>query len=220
MINEEWRSSNKVTEVESKSINTLLVYLRENPTEMGWRGNNKPNLETEDGRQRVAEKYLFSKRKTISPKTPKTVPDQMVSELLCIYFNYPRERLNEMKREHQDAMAAENMVGILLEEYIDSISKNYGWVHCAGELVKKVDFIKYQDNKWKLLQIKNRDNSENSSSSAIRNGTDIQKWFRTFSKTGKTNWENFPDKQLQGLLSEDNFIKFVKNLYNYSKSKL
>ena len=214
MLSSQWYLNHKVSDTESKSINTLISFLSENPEELGWRGKNKPDPKTNHGREKIAEKFLISKRKPILPNDPTTVPDQMVSELLCIYFKYPRNRLNEMKVEHQHAMAAENMVGALLEKYIDSVARDFGWVHCVGELVKKVDFITYQNNQWRLLQVKNRDNSENSSSSAIRNGTDIEKWFRTFSRTGQTNWHNFPDKRLVGLLSEDKFISFVNNMYN------
>lgn len=53
---------------------------------------------------------------------------------------------------------------------------------------------------WEAVQVKNRDNTENSSSSAIRQGTTIEKWFRTYSKPSRkratnTNWENFPEEE-------------------------
>ena len=139
-----------------------------------------------------------------------TVPDEMVSKILKKYFNYDEEKLNLIKREHQQSMAIENMVGELLERYIDSVLSKHGWVWCCGSLVKKIDFIKIENNKYRLIQIKNRDNSENSSSSAIRDGTTIEKWFRTYSQTGKTNWNNFPDEQLKSHLSENGFIEFVE----------
>ena len=61
------------------------------------------------------------------------------------------------------------------------------------------------------MQIKNRDNTENSSSSKIRENTNIQKWYRTKSKTGKTMWEEVPE-QMKGLgLSEEGFKKFVES---------
>jgi hypothetical protein len=107
-------------------------------------------------------------------------------------------------------MAAENMVGELLERYIDSVLSKHGWVWCCGALVKHVDFIKKEDNGYRLLQIKNRDNSENSSSKAIRDGTTIEHWFRTFSRTGRTNWEAFPDKSLKSHLSEVGFVSYVE----------
>ena len=81
----------------------------------------------------------------------------------------------------------------------------------GAALVKKIDFIKIENNKYRLLQIKNRDNSENSSSAAIRDDTTIEKWFRTYSLTGKTNWINFPDNQLKSQLSGNGFTEFVEN---------
>jgi SinI restriction endonuclease len=145
------------------------------------------------------------------PKPPSTVPDPLVSFILNIYFSVGSSRLEDAKREHQWAMAAENMVGDLLERYLASILEPEGWVWCSGSVVKAVDFVKFrEDDFWAALQVKNRDNSENSSSSAIRNGTQIEKWFRTFSKTGKTNWEAFPDEEFCDRLSEQNFYAFVK----------
>jgi len=57
----------------------------------------------------------------------------------------------------------------------------YGW-HCAwGETIRSVDFC---SEDGQLLQIKNRSNSENSSSSRVREGTNIIKWFRVNALTG------------------------------------
>lgn len=62
---------------------------------------------------------------------------------------------------------------------------------------------------WYALQVKNRDNTENSSSSAIRDGTIIKWWFRTFSTRNQTNWERFPNLPINRSLSEDGFKLFV-----------
>jgi hypothetical protein len=76
--------------------------------------------------------------------------------------------------------------------------------------VKAVDFVKREGEKWVALQVKNRDNSENSSSAAIRQGTDIKKWFRTFSRRPATNWDKFPGDIATGL-SEEGFQTFVRS---------
>ena len=104
-------------------------------------------------------------------------------------------------------MASENIVGDILERYIASIIEPKGWIWCAGSIIKSVDFIRKNNDKWELLQIKNRDNSENSSSKAIRDGTSIKHWFRTFSRKKQTNWENFPDPTVT--LSEAGFRRFL-----------
>ncbi|MBM3788543.1 MAG: SinI family restriction endonuclease [Acidobacteria bacterium] len=147
------------------------------------------------------------------PEPPSTVPDEMVSYILQEYFGIPAADLEKIKRGHLISMRAENMVGDLLERYLaDSLEKE-GWVWISGSLVKGADFLKPpppSKRKWQVLQVKNRDNSENSSSSAIREGTSIQKWFRTFSKQPGSNWGEFPDAVLKADFSEDGFKEFVR----------
>ena len=118
-------------------------------------------------------------------------------------------------------MCAENCVGSLLERYLDSVLRQQGWYWCCGNFIKAIDFInKDERGMWLALQIKNRDNTENSSSSAIRNGTQIQKWFRSFSKKGETNWDNLPELMQGYNLSESGFIAFAKKYLKQEKEKL
>ncbi|MEL9771548.1 SinI family restriction endonuclease, partial [Escherichia coli] len=128
------------------------------------------------------------------PTPPTTVPDEVVSIVLNISFNIQPENLERIKEEHRLSMAAENIVGDLLERYLAEKLEPSGWIWCSGTSVKAVDFIHYDEknNEWNLLQVKNRDNTENSSSSKIRDNTTIKKWFRTYSQRDATNWENFP----------------------------
>lgn len=202
------------TDKDKLGFEILYEFLISNPDTFNWRGN-KPNLETIDGLDSLAEKYFDSKYKILIPSTPKTVPDEMVSVILENFYNHPTSQHKQIQIEHQHSMAAENIVGELLERYIDGVLSTEDWVWCCGALIKHVDFIKKESDGYKLLQIKNRDNSENSSSKAIRNGTAIVHWFRTYSKTGLTNWQSFPDAQLKEKLSEEGFIKFVEE---YAKS--
>lgn len=137
----------------------------------------------------------------------------MVSVILHEYFDIPVVDLDRAKREHLLSMGAENLVGDLLERYLASVMEARGWIWCSGAMVRAVDFVKPPDRasgKWRTLQVKNRDNSENSSSSAIRNGTDIEKWHRTFSKKVGSNWADFPDQALRADLSEAAFKTFVR----------
>jgi hypothetical protein len=86
--------------------------------------------------------------------------------------------------------------------------------------VKHVDFVKKKpDGTWQMLQIKNRDNSENSSSKAIRVGTDIKHWYRSFSRKDLKNWDAFPDEQFKESLSEDGFLRFIKEYLETQKVK-
>lgn len=153
-----------------------------------------------------------SSRFVRAPTPPSTIPDEMVSTILNVYFHVPQEKLEDAKYLHALSMGAENIVGDLLERYIASVIEPQGWIWCSGSTVKSVDFIRPPvevDGTWDLLQVKNRDNSENSSSSSVRNDTDIIKWFRTFSKTGDTNWPLFPCINARNSLSEAGFICFV-----------
>lgn len=173
---------------------------------------NSPAVGTEAYIRAQAIRFSTS-RAPRAPKPPATVPDEMVSVILHNYFSVPEENLERAKNEHQLSMGAENLIGDLLERYLASVMEPRGWIWCSGSTVKAADLIKppaTPEGVWTLLQVKNRNNSENSSSSAIRNGTDIKKWFRTFSKKAGSNWNVFPDAEIRLLLSEAGFRKFVK----------
>ena len=197
---------------------SLVRFLSKNPE---LAANSRTNIV---GSYEYIEKQALSfyqARNLRSPKPPGTIPDEMVSIILVSYFNIDPQCVNRIKQEHLLSMSAENIVGELLERYLSSVMEAYGWIWCSGSMVKAVDFIKPMDefgNRWDLLQVKNRDNSENSSSSAIRNGSPIKKWHRTFSRTGLSNWEAFPDENAKRYLSEQNFTTFVINYLNQLKT--
>jgi hypothetical protein len=193
------------------SFVTVINFLAENHTLLP---NPRGNMElwSQQHISAMASKFAAA-RMPHQPTPPTTIPDPIVSFILNVYFGLPDADLERAKHEHKLAMAAENMVGDLLERFLASILEPKGWVWCAGSTVKSVDFVKPTKNPkgWFALQVKNRDNSENSSSSAIRAGTIIKKWHRTYSRTGKTNWHNFPDEPLRANLSEEEFQAFVKS---------
>ncbi len=168
----------------------------------------------------LAAKFIRG-RNPREPREPSTVPDTMVSVILQEYFGLEANNLAKVAKEHSVSMAAENIVGDLLERYIASEVESYDWVWCSGEVVKKVDFLaakKGQAFTWVPLQVKNRDNSENSSSSSVRDGTEIVKWFRTFSRTGATNWDAFPESVDNLTLSERAFEDFTRSYLRKLKS--
>ena len=112
-------------------------------------------------------------------------------------------------------MDTENRFGYYLEEFIYSKIKSQNWIWCTGSILRSIDFIKEdtENNKdpWIMLQIKNSDNSENSSSNKIRKGTNIKKWFRRFSKKNETNWEKLIEITSNQELTEENFLIFLKD---------
>lgn len=197
----------------SEKYAIVIRFLSDQPSAASaMRGKSAPAIGSAEYVRRQAEAFATS-RDPKSPKPPSTVPDEMVSFILKEYFDIPQADLERVKIEHQLSMGAENLVGELLERYLASILEPRGWVWCSGALVKAVDFIKppeVADGRWRLLQVKNRDNSENSSSSAIRAGTEIEKWFRTFSQKPGSNWAAFPEVSLRPHLSEDAFKVFVR----------
>lgn len=176
------------------------------------RGKSSPAVGSDDYIKRRAATFSEA-RMPRAPEAPATVPDDMVSMILHDYFDTPNNELERIKQVHQLSMGAENLVGDLLERYLASILEPHGWVWCSGTMVKAVDFIlppSTPAGQWRMLQVKNRNNSENSSSSAIRAGTPIEKWHRTFSKRAGSNWAAFPDERFRAKLSEDNFKVFVR----------
>lgn len=204
-----------------ESFSQICNFLADNQDRISWRGNNVPSVSSQVGLEVLAQRYFSSYRKSDFPAAPGTVPDEMVSIVMQEAYGYSAEQCAEIKIEHQHSMCAENCVGALLERYLDSMLRPQGWHWCCGDFVKAIDFVrKNDDGTWLALQIKNRDNSENSSSSAIRNGTSIQKWFRSFSKSGATNWERLPEPMREYNLSEAGFITFVRQYLEEERLRL
>lgn len=170
-------------------------------------------MERKVGLEKLKEKFIKARGKPYIFKTSDTVPDSAVSYILGLMEGYKEDELDLISQQHKESMAAENIIGLLLEGYIASELEPHGWVNASGNVLRAIDFVKEVDGgNFIALQIKNRDNTENSSSSAIREGTTIKKWHRTFSKKTDTNWDNFPedDLEIRSNLSEEGFKNFIK----------
>lgn len=195
----------------SDKFTLVIQFLSDNPdAASALKGKDHPIVGTEE--YIIATAINFKKgRDPRTPLPPSTIPDEMVSVILNKYFEVPYEQLEKAEEWHRLSMGAENIVGDLLERYIAEVIEPHGWIWCSGSMVRAVDFI-YSDSKniWQSLQVKNRDNTENSSSSAIRRGTPIKKWFRTFSKRRGANWDKFPSLQGKDNLSEEGFKLYVE----------
>lgn len=140
---------------------------------------------------------------------PGTVADPIIEKIIGSRLDdLTTNDLNKITFAHRLGMSAENILGLILEEYLSENLKDKGW-HCAwGETVKSVDFVNEDGS---LLQIKNRSNSENSSSSAVRDGTEIQKWYRVKADRIEYMWSQLNDICGTDNLSEDGFVSFVKS---------
>lgn len=130
------------------------------------------------------------------------------------------------EKNHNLFMSAENVQGNLLEEYIATNVRPYGFLWCEGNVLRAIDFCNTDGTI--LLQIKNKSNTENSSSSSIRYGTDIQKWFRlgTSTKNGRKmpiyKWQTLNDiinsnkrqSDFRGKcdMNEDDYQSFLRHI--------
>lgn len=144
--------------------------------------------------------------------TSATRPDPAVDEVLSYFATIERSSLADIAEWHRLSMAAENLVGKLLERYLAAPLRPHGWVWCCGPCVRAVDFIRPGPEGFTLLQVKNRSNSENSSSSAVRAGTTILKWYRVHARNGRTMWASFPEDLPPGTLSEAGFLGFIQSM--------
>lgn len=138
---------------------------------------------------------------------PGTVADPVVEKIIAAKLDcLTEEDLERITYAHRLSMSAENILGLILEEYLAVNLKRFGW-HCAwGETVKSVDFV-HEDGR--LLQVKNRSNSENSSSSTVRAGTVIEKWFRIKADRIQYMWDELNHICGTTGLSEASFVAFV-----------
>ena len=116
------------------------------------------------------------------PPSTRTAPpkgscsDPSVRAIVKKIRGLDEETIARLEKYHDLFMSAENIQGNLLEEYINGQTAQYGWIWCQGSVLRAVDFCNTNGNV--LLQVKNKSNTENSSSSAIREGTTIEKWYR------------------------------------------
>lgn len=140
---------------------------------------------------------------------PGTVADPIIDKIIGSRLTeLTDDDLGKISYAHRLGMSAENILGLILEEYLSDNLKDYGW-HCAwGETVKSVDFVNENGD---LLQVKNRSNSENSSSSAVRDGTEIEKWYRIKADRIQYMWDKLNEICGTSHLSEESFVEFVKN---------
>ncbi len=137
----------------------------------------------------------------------KTVPDRIIETIIaCRLPHLKPEGLVKISFGHRLSMTAENVLGQLLEAYLANELAAFKWYCCWGETLRSVDFV---NEDGRLLQVKNRSNSENSSSSRVRLGTEIKKWFRVNAASGKYLWADLNTLHKNLNLSEEHFKEFV-----------
>jgi len=177
----------------------------------------------ENALRRFLKKLLqsyFNKRKArIALRESQTVPDPAVDTALEAFGNIPRKDLKVFSKHHRWSMAAENKVGDLLETYLAEVLEPKGWIWCCGNFITGIDFFKpsLDPNKHILLQVKNRSNSENSSSKSIRELVEIRGcpvpvliWFRCRATDGRTCWNQLIGNADESIADEQRFQDFVR----------
>lgn len=168
------------------------------------------------------EKYLkgYNSRPSVKiGKKSNTFSDPIVG--LALSYRLPEIEENDLVKiveGHSALMSIENLVGDLLEEYLSIKLTHKGWYCCWGSSIDAVDFC---STRGELLQVKNSDNSENSSSSRVRSGTEIQKWHRRKSTQLNTFcWDKLHKLIGADNVSEEDFRKFVNSTIKANPSCL
>ena len=140
-----------------------------------------------------------------------TIPDPLIGELIQQQMECDENKKNEIISSHRLAMSVENIIGLLLEEFLWEKLRPHGWVMAWGGTISFVDFCRSGDDS-PLLQVKNSDNSENSSSKKVRRDIPrIKLWARKNSRNRTFNWERLVDivgHDVRGLC-EDEFRRFA-----------
>ncbi|MDX2063286.1 MAG: SinI family restriction endonuclease [Bacteroidia bacterium] len=177
----------------------------------------KINLGSNETLDNYLEKWVkmfengFNSRPSVRASTDlQTVHDDILNHIIsCVVEDITQDKITYYVQGHRLLMKAENILGLLLEEYIYTRLKAHGWVCCWGNSLVSIDFITHRNM---ALQVKNSDNSENSSSDKVRAGTTILKWHRRISSTGEMNWDALNEIAEQGVLSEDDFRAFISEV--------
>tara|TARA_A100001035_G_scaffold248297_1_gene218330 strand:+ start:2572 stop:3294 length:723 start_codon:yes stop_codon:yes gene_type:complete len=189
---------NFIEECKTFSIEHTTRFLKEYP-ELAAKG-----AETEEKQINNISNFYAKK---IQPNEQTTKPDYLVSIILELVFNNKESDRELIQKQYNNQKQTEMMIGQLLEWYLLKEGKNCGWVFTA-ECVRAVDFLKKESNSWIRYQIKNSDNTENSSAKDIRTGTPIIHWFRRFSNPKVI----IPKKTKKGTISKNGWGKFTKEL--------
>lgn len=152
--------------------------------------------------------------RTANPKS--SCSDPAIKVIVKMTQGLTEEKATSGETNHNLFMSAENIQGNLLEEYIASQVRKYGFLWCDGNVLRAIDFCNSTGSFF--LQIKNKSNTENSSSSNIREGTTIEKWYRLGTRT--RNGVKYPDYKwatLNDMINEYKTMGFNLPLCNMSE---
>ena len=200
-------------QVIEKCISNTFNYLKMHPKD--WANSKKQELTLQNVRADICK--FFETDPQITP--PGTVPDELVAEVLEILCGVdPNSRRAIQRQYNQQKQVEQKILGIFLELYILKHSFDFGWVQ-TGNCIRGTDMIKKNaDGSWFKLQIKNSDNTTNSSSASFIADKALT-WRRRNSTKGTQYWQDFPDLNVKPNLSEDGFKKFILSYYSKTSNK-
>lgn len=161
-------------------IFAIALHHRDRFPEINLSGMQSPKLYME----RWVKRYVDAisnppSRRTAKPKSACT--DPAIKVIVKAAQGLAEADASSGAAIHNLFMSAENIQGNLLEEYISEKTRPYGFLWCCGNVLRAIDFC--NSNGTFFLQVKNKSNTENSSSSNIRAGTAIEKWHRLGTRT-------------------------------------
>lgn len=165
----------------------------------------------------MIEKYVTQRQiSDIFSKIKSSGESDSAVDLIVKKFRAINEaELIKLKEAHFEFMSAENINGYLLESFLANTLEEDGWIWCSGEVYKSVDFCKINGSNIELLQVKNKYNSENSSSTKIRQGTNIKKWHRLNKESD--NWHELHEilgGACTGELNESKYMEYIEQQFN------
>jgi SinI restriction endonuclease len=196
---------------------TILAACYRNPGLAPALKGNTPEVLAQSWLKKYRDSYENRISRRIS-QPPGTVADPIVNTIInARLIGLTGRHLEQIKYAHRLSMSAENIQGLLLEEFLAEQLGDYGWYCCWGESVRHVDFCNVDGS---LLQVKNRSNSENSSSSRVRTNQPIEKWYRADARTGLYRWSYFNEKYRTAKFSEENFVGFVQRVLSENPDSL
>jgi hypothetical protein len=192
----------------AKQYIKLMSFLALNPAFRGKTGALKTlKFGTNDYFIKTAQMFADG-RNIAKPKVSGKTMDPLLLELFQALAELPSKKALRAAQHHALFMVTENIVGKLLEHYLASKLEALGWIWCSGDVVNKVDFIRQKPHKeFELLQVKNKDVTENSASAKGRGA--VPKWARLKGKRARDNWQQFPDARGRSLLSEADFLAYA-----------
>ena len=193
-----------------KCIGQTLEYLKSHPKDFTKKDKNKKIKPVSRALVTNDIEQFFQKNKGLSKQT--TVADELVSDMLELIGSVEPEKRIQVQEQYNRQKQIEMMIGDFLEMYLLKHSFAYGWVQ-TGNCITGTDMIKKNaDGKWWKLQIKNSDNTPNSSSAGFIEDK-AQTWKRRNSKKGTQYWHEFPDPKVRAHLSENSFRDFIKSYF-------